>query len=202
MTLDLRAMSVGSYLERLAAAEPVPGGGAVAGLALAQAAALGSMVVGYAIGKPRYAAHDAVHRAAHDAFGRMRGRAVELAEEDARAYAALNALWRLPKDDPARAGFDAAVLAAIAAPESTLLLAAGTVDALAQLVGTTSAALASDLRIAFDLVATAAQAAIENVRINLPSVADEATRTAIGARNEAVLAGVVAGCAEWRGKVG
>ncbi len=202
MTLDLRAMTVGAYLDRLAAAEPVPGGGAVAGLALAQAAALGSMVVGYAIGKARYASHDATHRAALEALGLARGRAVDLAEEDARAYAALNALWRLPKDDPARAGFDAAVLAAIAAPESTLALAAETVDALARLVGTTSAALASDLRIAFDLVATAAQAAIENVRINLPSVADEAARLEIGARNEALLARVLAGSAEWRGKVG
>lgn len=202
MTLDLRAMTVGDYLDRLAAAEPVPGGGAVAGLALAQAAALGSMVVGYAIGKPRYAPHDAVHRATHETLARARGRAVELAEEDARAYGALNALWRLPKDDPARAGFDAAVVAAIAAPEATLALASETTDALARLVGTTSAALASDLRIAFDLVATAAQAAIENVRINLPSVADEASRGEIATRSEALLARILAACAEWRGKVG
>ncbi|MFN5495818.1 MAG: cyclodeaminase/cyclohydrolase family protein, partial [bacterium] len=60
--------------------------------------------------------------------------------------------------------------------------------ALALLVGTTSASLASDLRIALDLAAAGARAAQENVRINLPSVADEAARAEISTRTEAVLA--------------
>ncbi len=201
MTLDLRAMTVGEYLDRLAAAEPVPGGGAVAGLALAQANALGAMVVGYAIGKSRFSAHDEAHRAVLESLTRGRARAVELAELDARAYAALNALWRLPKDDPARSGFGEAVLAAIDAPESTLRLARESLESLDALVGTTSAALASDLRIAFDLVAAGAAAAIENVRINLPSVADEALRATIAARNEAILAEIVARCRAGRDRI-
>jgi len=159
MTIDLRSITLGEYLERLAAAVPVPGGGAVAGVTLAQANALGSMVVGYAIGKPKFAAHDAVHRSAHAAFEAGRARAIALAEDDARAYAALNALWRLPKDDPGRAGFASAVLAAIAAPEATVVLAHDTVGELAKLCGTTSPSLASDLRIALDLAAAAALAA-------------------------------------------
>ena len=78
-TLDLHAMGVGEYLDRLAAAVPVPGGGAVAGITLAQANALGSMVVGYAIGKPKFAAHDAAHREAHARFEEGRARALDLA---------------------------------------------------------------------------------------------------------------------------
>lgn len=188
MSVDLAAMSLGAYLDALAAAQPVPGGGAVAGVTLAQANALGSMVVGYAIGKPKFAAHDAVHRAAHETFERNRRTALELAAEDAKAYELLNKLWKLPKGDPLRAGFDDAVRAAIRAPEESLGLAKSTVDALALLVGTTSASLASDLRIALDLAAAGARAAQENVRINLPSVADEAVRAEISARTEAVLA--------------
>jgi formiminotetrahydrofolate cyclodeaminase len=185
--LDLRAMTVGEYLDRLASATPVPGGGAVAGVTLAQANALGSMVVGYAIGKAKFAAHDAAHRAALLRFETGRLRAIELAESDACAYGALNRLWKLPKDDPARTGFDEAVRAAIAAPEATLMLAAETVAALEVLVGTTSASLASDLRIAFDLAVAAADAAIENVRINTPSLADRAEAATITARSEAAL---------------
>ena len=185
--LDLRAMTVGEYLDRLASATPVPGGGAVAGVTLAQTNALGSMVVGYAIGKAKFAAHDAAHRAALLRFETGRLRAIELAESDACAYGALNRLWKLPKDDPARTGFDAAVRAAIAAPEATLMLAAETVAALEVLVGTTSASLASDLRIAFDLAVAAADAAIENVRINTPSLADRAEAAIITARSEAAL---------------
>ncbi len=188
MSVDLAAMSLGAYLDALAAAQPVPGGGAVAGVTLAQANALGSMVVGYAIGKPKFAAHDAVHRAAHETFERNRRAALELAAEDAKAYELLNKLWKLPKGDPLRAGFDDAVRAAIRAPEESLGLAKSTVDALALLVGTTSASLASDLRIALDLAAAGARAAQENVRINLPSVADEAARAEISTRTEAVLA--------------
>lgn len=198
MTLDLRAITLGEYLDRLAAAVPVPGGGAVAGVTLAQANALGAMVVGYAIGKPKFAAHDAVHRAAHAAFESGRARAIALAEDDARAYAALNALWRLPKDDPARAGFADAVLAAIAAPEATVALARETVGALATLCGTTSPSLASDLRIALDLAAAAALAAQENVRINLPSVDDAGRRGEISARTEAMLAATTARATELR----
>jgi formiminotetrahydrofolate cyclodeaminase len=184
---DLGAMTVAGYLDALAAAQPVPGGGAVAGMTLAQANALGSMVVGYAIGKAKFAAHDAVHRAAHERFEKGRRAAIEFAREDAVAYEHLNRLWKLPKDDPLRAGFADAVRAAIRAPEETLLLAKSTLDALELLVGTTSASLASDLRIAVDLAAAAARAAQENVRINLPSTADESERAAIAARTEAAL---------------
>ena len=193
MNLELRSMTVGEYLDKLAAAVPVPGGGAVAGVTLAQANALGSMVVGYAIGKPKFAAHDAAHRAAHAAFESGRQHSLDLAAQDASAYAVLNTLWKLPKDDPARAGFGAAVLAAIAAPEATVRLAHDTLASLEALVGTTSASLASDLRIAIDLAAVGARAAQENVRINLPSVADETLRAAISARTEAMLAAIESG---------
>jgi formiminotetrahydrofolate cyclodeaminase len=188
VTGDLGAMTVAGYLDALAAAQPVPGGGAVAGMTLAQANALGAMVVGYAIGKQKFAAHDAAHRAAHERFERGRRAAIELANGDAEAYEHLNRLWKLPKEDPGRAGFADAVRAAIRAPEETLLLAKSTLDALATLAGTTSASLASDLRIAVDLATAAARAAQENVRINLPSVADESERAEIASRTEATLA--------------
>lgn len=202
MTIDLAAMRLGEYLDRLASATPVPGGGAVAGVTLAQANALGAMVVGYAIGKPKFAAHDALHRGALAAFDSGRARAIALAEADARAYARLNELWRLPKDDPARAGFAEAVLAAIDAPEATVALAAATVDELAKLCGTTSASLASDLRIALDLASAAALAAQENVRINLPSVSDEPLRAGIAARSEALLSSATQRAAELRRTLG
>ncbi len=184
---DLGAMTIAEYLDRLAAAVPVPGGGAVAGLTLAQANALGAMVVGYAIGKPKFAPHDRAHRGAHASFERARARSLELAAHDAHAYGNLNRLWKLPKDDPARAGFDHAVREAIAAPEATLVLAAETVATLACLVGTTSSSLASDLRIALDLAVAAADAAIENVRINTPSLADREEARLVTNRTEELL---------------
>ena len=194
-------MTLGEYLDELARAVPVPGGGAVAGVTLAQANALGAMVVGYAIGKPKFAAHDAAHRAAHASFESARARAIQLAECDAEAYGVLNRLWKLPKEDPARANFDDAVRAAIAAPEAMLNLATSTVTTLAALVGTTSPSLASDLRIAFDLAVAAADAAIENVRINTPSLADRSDALAISTRTEAALASLRACALSERARV-
>ncbi len=174
-------------MDALAAAAPVPGGGAVAGVTLAQANALGAMVVGYAIGKAKFAAHDACHRAAHAHFEVARREALRLADADAAAYGKLNALWKLAKDAPARDGFLDAVRGAIAPAESTAQAAHATLGMLAQLVGTTSASLASDLRIAIDLAAASARAAQENVRINLPSITDESERTMIRTRTESLL---------------
>ena len=187
-TNDLASQQLGAYLDALAAAQPVPGGGAVAGVTLAQANALGSMVVGYALGKPKFAAHNATHHAAHAMFEHARREAITLANNDATAYGALNALWKLPKDDPARSGFADAVRAAIRAPESTLQLAHNTLCTLEVLVGTTSASLRSDLAIAIDLALVAASAAQANVRINLPSLSDETERALVSARTEAFLA--------------
>ena len=201
MSTNLADLSLAGYLDALAAAQPVPGGGAVAGVTLAQASALGAMVVGYAIGKPKFAPHDALHRAAHETFERGRRAALELAREDAEAYEHLNRLWKLPKTDPLREGFADAVLAAIRAPEESVALAKSTLAALELLVGTTSASLASDLRIAVDLAACGARAAQENVRINLPSVADEALRAEIAARTEAMLAACEAKARELTARV-
>jgi methenyltetrahydrofolate cyclohydrolase len=186
-TQPLSSMTISAFMDALAAAAPVPGGGAVAGVTLAQANALGAMVVGYAIGKAKFAAHDACHRATHEHFELARHEALRLADADAAAYAKLNALWKLAKDDPARGGFLDAVRSAIAPAESTAQAALATLNALALLVGTTSISLASDLRIAIDLAAASARAAQENVRINLPSIADESERANIRARTESLL---------------
>ena len=198
----LASLTLGGYLEALAAKQPVPGGGAASAVALAHGAALGSMVLHYTLGKPKFASweHDNAAMLLH--LDHARTEALALADLDAQAYAALNALWRLPKDDPGRAGFASAVLAAIAAPEATVVLAHDTVGELAKLCGTTSPSLASDLRIALDLAAAAALAAQENVRINLPSVEDPSLRGAISARTEAVLAAATARAGALRASLG
>jgi formiminotetrahydrofolate cyclodeaminase len=55
--------------------------------------------------------------------------------------------------------------------------------------------MASDLRIAIDLAAVGARAAQENVRINLPSLADESERAAVSSRTEAMLSRIDAAAA-------
>ena len=66
MTLD--RLSVDELLAEIGAKSPTPGGGAVACVTAALAAALGRMVVNYSVGKPSLAEHDALHQAALEAL--------------------------------------------------------------------------------------------------------------------------------------
>ncbi|MFM8639231.1 MAG: cyclodeaminase/cyclohydrolase family protein [Planctomycetota bacterium] len=177
--MPFRTLTVDEFADRLAAKSPAPGGGAVAAVTAAHAAALAAMVVEFTLGKPRFAAHEASNAEALARLGALRRDALELADRDADAYGALNALWKLPKDAPDRVrGWDAAVAEAIDAPQAILDLAAEVAAACGALAPRTNPNLASDLAIALDLARVAARAAAHNVEVNLPSVADEDTRNA------------------------
>ena len=177
--MAFRTLTVEEFAGSLAARTPAPGGGAVAAVTAAHAAALGAMVIEFTLGKAKFAEHEAANASTLARLADLRRTALALADRDAEAYGTLNALWKLPKDSPARtAGWDAAVAEAIDAPQAILDAAAEVAAACAGLGPRTNPNLASDLAIALDLARVAARAAAHNVEVNLPSVADEATRTA------------------------
>jgi formiminotetrahydrofolate cyclodeaminase len=170
--------SVREFVEAVAAKQPTPGGGAVASIVAALAAALGRMVVNYSIGRKSLAAHDALHQEALSSLRELTSRALELAEDDAKAYGRLNALWKLDERDPVRVQEMAgAVEAAIAAPHAVLHVCMETLRLLQQLCGTTNAMLASDLAMAAILAEAGARSAAWNVRINLPQLEDAQVRS-------------------------
>ncbi len=195
--MAFRTLTLEEFADALAARTPAPGGGAVAAVTLAHAAALGAMVLEFTLGKPAFAAHEGPNAAALRRLGELRHAALALADRDAEAYGALNALWRLPKDAPARQGteWDAAVAEAIDAPQAILEAAAEVASTCAALSARTNANLASDLAIAVDLARVAARAAAHNVAVNLPSVRDAADREGRRARMDAALAAAGAGTA-------
>ena len=175
--------TLADFAAKLADKVPSPGGGAVAAVTLAHAAALGAMVLRYTVGRPAFAAHEASNAAALAELDAMRATALALADRDAAAYARLASLWKLPEGDPTRArDFAPAVQEAIDAPQAIVDLASRACTLLAELPSRTNARLGSDLAIAANLAALAADAAEWNVRVNLPSLADQAKAAAHGAR--------------------
>lgn len=161
-------------LESIAAKTPTPGGGAVASITAALAAALGRMVLNYSIGKKSLTQHDAANRQVIESLERSGREALELADTDARAYARLNELWKLDKNDERRQReFPGAVEAAIAAPRAVMDCSLGMLELMVKLPATTNAMLHSDLAIAAILADAAARSAAWNVRINLPLLTDE-----------------------------
>ncbi len=165
----LATLTLSDFVAQLAAKQPVPGGGAAASVVLAQAAALGSMVIAYSVDKPALAAHKDRLEAVGRILDEAREEALELADRDADAYMALNTLWRLPKAErSANAAWAPAVDEAIAAPSSIADLSLGVLAALRSLDGITSPALESDRTIARRMAHCAFEAALANVEVNIP----------------------------------
>jgi len=194
-------LSVGDFLEMVAAKIPAPGGGAVASCTGGLAAALASMVVAYSLGKKHLADHQPRLDAAAAALERARALMMELAEEDAAAYAAVNELSRLPEGDPRRAEqLGPAQAAAIAAPMSVAAGAADLLRLFEDLAPITNRHLRSDLAIAAVLAAATARSALWNVRVNVPpgdarGAATVAQAERLVAESEAAARPVEAACA-------
>ncbi|MCA3005337.1 MAG: cyclodeaminase/cyclohydrolase family protein [Planctomycetaceae bacterium] len=187
---DLATAPIGAFLDGLAAKTPTPGGGAVAALTGATAAALGQMVLAYSIGKKDLAEHQPALEADRGQLQRARGLFLALAEEDAAAYRLLNELQRLPAEDARRkAEMGKAVEASIGAPMACLAAACDLLRLFEPLPPKTNKFLRSDLAIAAMLAETAARAAAENVKINLPLLTDDAQRAAKAAAVAEMLAG-------------
>ena len=143
------------FLTDLAAKQPVPGGGAVAGVTTAMSAGLGGMVVAYSLGKSAFKDSESMLQETSEELARLRSDALRQGEADATAYARLNALWGLTKDHPDRvAGWVDAVEGAILAPGAIMRTADRILELLAQLPGRSAKHLTSDLAIGVELAAT------------------------------------------------
>lgn len=156
------------FLDRLASASPIPGGGAAAALTAATAAAIAAMVC-------RVAAHhtQAGGPLAHTAqeAEALRARLTALMEADADAFAAVLAARRAPAEQR-----PAAVRAALVkATEVPLEIAEGAGQVLAlcdRLVSDARASTVSDLGVAVTLAAAALEGAALTARVNLGALDD------------------------------
>ena len=175
-------------LAAIAAKTPTPGGGAVAAITSALAAALGQMVVNYSCSKPSLANHKELHEEALRTLADLQGSALRLADADAEAFAHLSDLWDLPADDVRRqAEWNDAVAAAIDAPRQIMGASMATLRLTERLSGKTVRNLRSDLAITALLAEAGARAAACNVRINIPLLNDKAQAAELEAEVVGVL---------------
>lgn len=167
--MPIARQPVNAFLGALAAKVPTPGGGASAGVVGATAAATAAMVVSYSLGKKSLFEHEESNQNALARLTRTREMFLQLGDEDAVGYGALNALWTLDKDDPKRRdGWDQAVAGAIAPPRAMLALSVELLRLCQKLVGTTTKQLRSDLAIGAVLAQAAARASAWNINANIP----------------------------------
>lgn len=176
----MRDETIDSFLDKLAARAPVPGGGATAALHAAQAAALLGMTARYTEG-PRYAEHAETIGMIVAEADRLRAVSADLIAADGVAFGAVAAAYRLPKDtDEQRSDRSAAIAAAMvtaSSPPAELIGIGGRLlelaEALRPIVNPT---VAGDVAAAVEALRAAVATSRLNVAANLVGVTDAAAR--------------------------
>ena len=184
--------SIQAYLDKLAGADPEPGGGSVAALAGALASGLVTMVTALTLGKEKFAAvQDDVADIAQKAET-LRAELTAFITADAEAYGQVAAAMKLPRDNEVQRKERSRVLqAALKGAADVPLRIAEAAGAVARLSlpaaekGNPNAV--SDAGVAVLLADAAAQSAALNVRINLAWIEDDAFKKDAWTRIEAVL---------------
>jgi formiminotetrahydrofolate cyclodeaminase len=179
MTYDQNT-PIAQFLQATASKQPTPGGGSVAALTGALAAAIGEMTVQYSLGKKSLEAYADELRPAQQEFQRARQLLLDLMVEDQNAYQALTAVRKLPEDSPQRKSeYPVALLASIRTPESIAATAVATLELCDRVINFVNFYLLSDLAVCADLSMATVRCAVYNVRVNLSSVTDPADRQRI-----------------------
>lgn len=174
--------SLRSVLDAAAAKQPAPGGGAVAAIAAALAAAMGSMVLNYSINKKDLAAHRPQLEAALKSFEQSRELLLLLMVQDQEAFLELSAARKVQAQDPQR--FALALRMAISTPQGIGAIAVTLLSLVDSLADKVNPFLISDLSVCADLAMAVVRCAITNVQANLPDVHDAAEREKLIGENE------------------
>ena len=172
--MTIAKLSVDEYLNSLAAKTPAPGGGAVAAITTASAAALALMALNYSIGKKSLSEFSELHDEALAGLSKLKDEAIALGDADAKAFEQLSSLWKLAEDDPKRiADWENAVQGAIDVPMRVMDVGIEILNLLKRLNGAIVSNLRSDAAIAALLAEAGVKSAAWNVRINLPLLKSE-----------------------------
>lgn len=166
-------------LDAVADATPAPGGGSAAALAGGLAAGLGEMVAKLSAKKKSLGQHAETLRQHADELATLRAHLQAAIERDAASFEAVLAAMRLPKaTDEEKAArqeaFENATQGATEVPLDVGRAMARVLDHLGQLAAISSPMMASDLKTGHHLAVAALRGALENVKINLGSITDQA----------------------------
>jgi glutamate formiminotransferase/formiminotetrahydrofolate cyclodeaminase len=169
-----------SFIEELAAPTPTPGGGSAAAYAAAMGAALVAMVAGVTIGKKKYANVEASMQAVRVMAERLRKELTLAVDDDASAFEALMATYKLPKETEEQqktrtAQIRNATLNAANVPLHVAEESIKVMEIALKCAKDANVNAISDAMSGFALARAALTAAGYNVRINLQSLEDKST---------------------------
>ena len=169
--------SVSSFVASVASSNPTPGGGSVVAHVAALAAALGQMVAGLTVGRKRYAAVESEMREIGIRAAALGARLTQLVEADARAYGAVSAAYKMPKEPATAAAarqnaIERALIGAAEVPLETARLCGEVTEVAAVVAARGNTNAVSDAGVAALLADAACRGAAYNVRINVAALPD------------------------------
>jgi glutamate formiminotransferase/formiminotetrahydrofolate cyclodeaminase len=167
--------AITSFLSAVGSSAPTPGGGSVAALAGALAAALVQMVTGLTIGKKKFATVEAEMKAIASHAAQLVTTLSSLVERDATAYEAVAAAYKRPQgtaeERTTRAtAIHSALLGAAAVPLETARASAEVAELCLAVAERGNTNAITDAGVAATLAEAACRAAAYNVRVNVASL--------------------------------
>lgn len=174
---DFKSPSVEAFLDRLGSASPTPGGGTAAAVTGAVGASLVGMLANLTLGREKYADHEKLMTAIAEQAEEERMKLLELAADDAAAYAKVGAAYKLPRDtDEAKAARGEAIQAALKGACDVPL---ATMERCVEVIGLAKTAVQygnknaiSDGAAGSEFARAALRVASYNVKVNLGSIKD------------------------------
>lgn len=161
------------FVELLASAAPVPGGGGAAALIGALGTALCSMAGSFTVGKKKYAAVENDMKIMIKRCEDLYKQELALVEADAAAFEPLSKAYAVPKDDPRREDIlEEASLHACSTPIEIMHCCCKAIDILEEMLVKGSRMLISDVGCGAILCKAALESAALNVFINTKSLKD------------------------------
>lgn len=170
--------TVKEFLTALSSSSPTPGGGSASALSGALSASLLAMVCNLTIGKEKFIAVEGKAKAVRLEAEELRERFSELIEEDAAAFNAVIAAYKLPKVDETEKAARAEVIQktlrhAAEVPLETAKLALRLLELSEVLVNISNPLALSDVGVSALLAESAVQGALLNVDINVKLMKDK-----------------------------
>jgi len=174
---DFKSPSVEMFLGRLSSDAPTPGGGTAAAVTGAMGASLVAMLANLTVGRKKYEANEELMQAVADQAADERARLLELAADDAAAYDAVGAAFKLAKEsDEEKAQRSEAIQEALkGACETPLAIMERCVEVIAlakTAVQYGNKNALSDGAAGAEFARSALRVASYNVKINLGSIKD------------------------------
>lgn len=192
--LPLRSLAVEQFLDRVASAEPTPGGGSASCLLGAIGAGLGAMACRLTIGKKGYEEAQPLMSEELEQFEVLRKELTKLIDEDAISYQRVMEAFKLSKTTEGEKAIRAeaiqdATKSAAEVPLRTATLCNEVMERLIIVGPRCNKNVASDVAVGLESAYAGLSGARLNVEINLASIKDEEYRAKVQARLDAVSSG-------------